>query len=222
MPIPLSMYAGVWGNSSIGMNELRESGKLRPGGGLGAVVIGAAGSAGQSFAAALRKHEIPTVLADKDEIELARLKTDGSAQTVRVDALDEFQIAQVFDQCEAHLGSIDLLVNVAGRGYVRTLAMMRASRAFSERPRTTIGYVINVAAPSDEGGGPITYASSEVAFDRMSEGLAGTIDSSNIRVLTLHRPGSDVAVADLVGRLCNEIRGELTRVQMGTQRAADD
>lgn len=124
-------------------------------------------------------------------------------------------------QCEKHLGSIDLLVNVAGRGYVRTLAMMRASRAFSDRPRSTVGFVINVAATSEDDSGPITYASSEIAFDRLSEGLTGAFDNPFIRVLTLHRPGSDVAVADLVGRLCCEIRGELGGEAKGTRRAAD-
>jgi NAD(P)-dependent dehydrogenase (short-subunit alcohol dehydrogenase family) len=211
----------VGGRSDIERNESRARGKAQPGQNLGAVIIGGAGSAGQSFAAALRKHGVPTVLADKDEIELARLGSDDATETYRVDALDEQQIAHMLECCEAQLGSIDMLVNVAGRGYVRTLAMMRASQAFSERPRSTIGYVVNVAAPGDECGGPITYASSEVAFDRLSEGLTGALDNPNIRVLTLHRPGSDGAVADLVGRICNEIRGEPNRPIQGTQRAAD-
>ena len=190
---------------------MRERGEAQPAHRLGAVVIGAAGSAGQSFAAALRRHGVAAILADRDEIELARIASADSARTVRVDALDEREIAQMLDECEEKLGGIDLLVNVAGRGYVRTLAMMRASRAFSERSRSTIGYVINVAAPSEEGSGPMTYASSEIAFDRLSEGLTGAFDNSLIRVLTLHRPGSDVAVVDLVGRLCAEIRGDADR-----------
>ena len=187
-------------------------------GNIGALVIGAAGAAGQSFTAALRKHGVPTILADKDEVELARIGSAGSAETLRVDALDEGEIAQLFARCEEHLGSIDLLVNVAGRGYVRTLAMMRASRAYSERPRSRVGYVINVAATGEDEDGPISYASSDVAFDRLSEGLTGAFDNPKIRVLTLHRPGSEVAIADLIGRLCQEIR-DLT--PKGTQRAAD-
>ncbi len=205
----------------IGMIGMRERGELEPGGNLGALVIGGAGSAGQSFAAALRKLGVPTILADKDEIELARIASTEAADTFRVDALDEQEIERMLAQCEARLGSIDLLVNVAGRGYVRTLAMLRASRAFSGRPRSTVGYVINVAAPSEDDSGPITYASSEVAFDRLSEGLTGGFDNPNIRVLTLHRPGSEVAVADLVGRLCSEIRGEQGDESKGTRRAAD-
>ena len=205
----------------IAMIGTRERGEVEPSGDLGALVIGAAGTAGQSFAAALRKHGVWTILADKDEIELARIKSALSAETLRVDALDEHEIAQMLARCEEHLGSIDLLVNVAGRGYVRTLAMMRASRAFSERPRSTVAYVINVAAPSEDDSGPITYASSDIAFDRLSEGLTGALDNPNIRVLTLHRLGSDVAIADLVGRLCSEIRGELGGATKGTRRAAD-
>ena len=203
------------------MNVMRGRGELGPSGDLGAVVIGAAGAAGQSFAAALRKHGVPTILADKDEIELARIKSAGPTETIRVDALDEQEIERMLTRCEEHLGSIDLLVNAAGRGYVRTLAMMRASRAYSERPRSTVGYVINVAAPSEDDSGPITYASSDIAFDRLSEGLTGAFDNPNIRILTLHRPGSDVAIADLIGRLCCEIRDELGGETKGTRRAAD-
>ena len=139
------------------------------------------------------------------------------------DVTDDSLEPRMREQTEAALEDGDLILfmmdareGVTSLDQIFAERLRRLDRAHHLHPFSNNRVVV------EEGGGPITYASSEVAFDRMSEGLAGTIDSSNIRVLTLHRPGSDVAVADLVGRLCNEIRGELTRVQMGTQRAADD
>lgn len=174
---------------------------------LRALIVGAGGGAGQAFASSLQRLGVEVIAADQDEVGLARLRHEYQVATVPVDALADDEIATLFDRIEREFGAIDLLINVAGRGYVRTLTMMRVSRAFNRHPRSRTAYVINVAAPAGPDDEMVTYAGSEVAFDRLSQGLSDTIASPLLRILTLHRLESPGAFTDISERVCAELRG---------------
>lgn len=168
------------------------------------VVIGAASGIGAAFAAAMAERGARLVLADRDEMALARLSHELGAATVNCDVLDERSVAAMFDSAEAELGRIDLLINAAGTGYVRTLGVMRASREFARRPRTDRAYIVNLAAEPDAAGG-IEYAGSTLAFNRLSEGLARAIESPELKILTLDRMSDEVLIADLADQLVSQL-----------------
>ena len=58
---------------------------------------------------------------------------------------------------------------------------------------------------SDES--PFEYAGSEVAFNRLADGLARAIENSHLKVLTLSRVPGSAEVADLTDQLLREISG---------------
>lgn len=188
---------------------------------LRALIVGAAGSAGRSFARALLPLGIEVIAADQDEVGLARFRHELGCASFIMNALDDGDVTGLFELVEATFGRIDILINVAGRGYVRTLAMMRVSRAFSERPHDRPTYIVNVGRPSGPEDDIGTYAGSELAFDRLSQGLSETIKNSKVRVLTLPRLESDDAYADMCERLCDELRRSAADFKQGTQSHAN-
>lgn len=188
---------------------------------LRALIVGACGSAGQSFARALLPLGIEVIAVDQDEVGLARLRHELGCASFIMNALDDGDVAGLFELVEATFGRVDILINVAGRGYVRTLAMMRVSRAFSERPHDRSTYIVNVGRPSAPDEDIVTYAGSELAFDRLSHGLSETIANPKIRILTLPRLQSDDAYADMCERLCGELRRSAADFTRGTQSHAN-
>jgi len=84
---------------------------------------------------------------------------------------------------------IDVLINAAGRGYVRTLAMSRMTQAMLPLLRGAVGcrLVINI---SSAGGfvsrdGMFPYASSLEAFDRLSERLRDQVRGMGIEIVNI-------------------------------------
>lgn len=172
-----------------------------------AIIIGAAHGAGLQFAHHLASCGVQLLLVDRDEIALARVKQDTGGATVQCDVLDERCVAEMFATAEALFGHVDLLINAAGTGYVRTLGVMRASREFARRPRLGKAFIVNLAASPDSDESPFEYAGSEVAFNRLAEGLARAIENSDLKVLTLSRVTGSAEVADLTDQLLREISG---------------
>lgn len=168
------------------------------------IVTGAASGIGAAFAAAMAARGAKLVVADRNELALARIRHELDATAVRCDVLDEQSVAAMFDAAEAELGRIDLLINAAGTGYVRTLGVMRASREFARRAHADRAYIVNLAAEPDAAGG-IEYAGSKLAFNRLSEGLARAIESPGLKVLTLDRIADDAVIADLADQLVNQL-----------------
>ena len=169
------------------------------------LVTGAASGIGAAFAAAMAARGAKLVVADRDELALARVRHELNALAVHCDVLDEHSVAAMFDAAEAELGRIDLLINAAGTGYVRTLGVMRASREFARRAHADRAYIVNLAAEPDAGGGGIEYAGSKLAFNRLSEGLARAIEGPGLKVLTLDRIADDVVIADLADQLVAQL-----------------
>ena len=183
-----------------------------------AIVTGAANGAGERFARALAASGARLVLVDRDEIALARLRHDLDAVGIVCDVLCDEGVGGMFDVAEEQFGHVDLLINAAGTGYIRTLGVMRASREFARRPRERKAFIVNVAANPDPDNGPFSYAGSEIAFNRLSSGLADSIQGPELRVLTLDRVELPEAIADLVDQLCRQIVGD--KDEEGTARAA--
>lgn len=169
-----------------------------------AIVTGAAQGSGERFANALAAKGVQLMLVDRDEIALARLRHDIGAIALTCDVLSDEGVNGMFGLAEERFGHIDLLINAAGTGYIRTLGAMRASREFARRPRRRRAYIVNVSAQPD-GDGPFSYAGSELAFSRLANGLADSIQSPDLRILTLERIESAEAIADLVEQLCRQI-----------------
>lgn len=173
-----------------------------------AIIIGAASGVGEEFARSLAARGTRLLLVDRDEFALARLRHELGADAVFCDVLDEMGVSAMFDAAERLFDHVDLLINSAGSGYVRTLGVMRASREFARRPRMQRAFVVNVAARPDDVSGPFEYAGSEVAFHRLTEGLARAIESSELRVLTVDRVANPAAVADLTEQLVRQMTAD--------------
>lgn len=172
-----------------------------------AIVVGAASGTGEQFARHLAARDADLLLVDRDELALARLRHEINAHALACDVLDERCVSGIFDAAEQLLGAVDLLINAAGAGYVRTLGVMRASREFARRPRLARALIVNVAAAFDEAGGPFEYAGSKAAFSRLTDGLARAIEHSDLKVITLDSIGHGEAVADLVDQLLRQLPG---------------
>lgn len=172
---------------------------------LGAIVTGAAEGVGAAFARALAARGAALVVADWDEVALARIRQETGATAIRCDILDERSVRAMFEAAERDLGHVDLLINAAGTGYVRTLGVMRASREFARRPRSERAYIVNLAAQPDAGAGGFEYAGSQVAFSRLSEGLARAIENAELKVLTLDLSEAPAVISDLAEQLVNQL-----------------
>ena len=170
-----------------------------------AIVVGAASGTGEQFARHLAANHADLVLVDRDEFALARLRHEIDAHAMACDVLDERSLSGMFDAAEQLLGAVDLLINAAGAGYVRTLGVMRASREFARRPRLARALIVNVAAAFDEAGSPFEYAGSKAAFSRLTDGLARAIERSDLKVITFDSLGQSEAVADLVDQLLRQL-----------------
>lgn len=184
-----------------------------------AIVTGAAEGVGAAFARALAERGAMLVLADRDEVALARIRQEIGGTAIRCDVLDERSVTRMFDSAGRILGHVDLLINAAGDGYVRTLGVMRSSREFARRARAERAFIVNLAGRPDSREGGFEYAGSQVAFSRLSEGLARAIESSELKVLTLDRVEDPAIISDLAEQLV----GELTKASSARPRdpAAD-
>ena len=170
-----------------------------------AIVAGAANGVGAQFARSLAARGVELLLTDYDEDALARIRQETGAAALHCDVLEERCVTSIFDSSEDRFGAADLLINAAGKGYVRTLGVMRLSREFSRRPRRDKAFIVNLASSPDSGDGPFSYAGSELAFNRLADGLARAIEAPGLRVLTLDRVDQPAAVADLVEQLLREL-----------------
>jgi NAD(P)-dependent dehydrogenase (short-subunit alcohol dehydrogenase family) len=104
---------------------------------------------------------------------------------VASEACVEIFVREVHDR----FGSIHVLVNAAGPGFVRSLGMMRMSHALMPAMRSAGGprLIVNVApAPGlGEATGLFPYAASDSAFARLSEAIALETRGSAIRTVTV-------------------------------------
>lgn len=153
------------------------------------LIAGGAGGVGLVCAEALSRGGAEIILCDIDGIALTSASNRLNAFARFCDAIEENSVAIFAAEMTARYSSIDVLINAAGRGYVRALAMMRMTRAFMPLLRRAEGrrMLINVAPAggfvSSEGMFP--HGSSASAFERLSEALAEQVKGTSIGVATI-------------------------------------
>lgn len=157
------------------------------------LVSGAAGGVGLACAEAFAAAGAELILSDLDGTALTRAAERLGAQAGFCDALSESSVAIFAADVAERVPSLDVLINAAADGYVRSLAMMRMSRALLPLLRRGSGrrFVVNLP-PSV---GPafaddiFPYASSRPAFERLTRALAEQTKGTSIEVVSV-APGN--------------------------------
>lgn len=161
----------------------------RRGESLRVLITGAGGGLGLACAEALTACGAELILTDCDGIALTRAADRLGAFSRYCDAIGGSSVEVFASELAGLFPDIEVLINAAGRGYVRTLAMTRMTQAVLPRLRRAQGcrLVVNI---SSAGGfvsrdGMFPYASSLEAFDRLSERLREQVRGTGIEVVNI-------------------------------------
>jgi len=153
------------------------------------LVSGGAGGVGLACAKVLADANVELILCDIDGFALTDAAKRLSAFARYCDAIEENSVTIFAAEIAEKFGTIDVLINAAGRGYVRAVAMVRMTRAFMPLLRRANGRRILVnLAPA---GGFVSsnemfpHGSSLAAFERLSEALAEQVRGTAIEVATI-------------------------------------
>lgn len=156
---------------------------------LNVLVSGGAGGVGLACAEALVRDGVQLILCDIDGFALAGTARRLGAFARYCDAIEENSVSIFANEVAEKFGTIDVLINAAGRGYVRAVAMVRMTRAFMPLLRRASGrrMLLNVApaggfVSSDD---MFPHGSSLAAFERLSEALAEQVRGTAIEVQTI-------------------------------------
>jgi short-subunit dehydrogenase involved in D-alanine esterification of teichoic acids len=151
------------------------------------LIAGAAGGVGLACAESLGQYRAELILCDIDGVGLTQAGERLQAFTRYCDAIDDHSVEIFADEIAERYPSIDVLINAAGRGYIRALAMLRMTRAFMPLLRRGSGrrLLINVAPA---GGfvattGMFPYASSRRSFHGLSDALREQVRGTSIDVV---------------------------------------
>ena len=150
------------------------------------LISGAASGAGLACAEAFAERGAELILCDWDGIALTTAAKRLGAFSRFCDAGAERGVEIFVEQIGSEFPSIDVLVNAAGRGYVRALTMMRMSRALMPLLRRGRGYRL-IANIAPAGGFAscetiFPYAGSFASFARLSETLIEQCRGTEIEV----------------------------------------
>jgi NAD(P)-dependent dehydrogenase (short-subunit alcohol dehydrogenase family) len=153
------------------------------------LVSGAGSGVGLACARAFAERGAELILSDIDAVSLVQAARELGAFARTCDVCCEASVGAFAADVLRTVSSVDVLINAAGRRYVRTLGMMRMTRAFvpamiGERTETD---VVNVAPVGGfvPGASQFPYAASQEAFDRMSEALAIEVRGTNVTVTSI-------------------------------------
>ena len=153
------------------------------------LIAGGAGGVGLTCADALDGSGAELILCDIDGIALTHAADRLQAFARFCDSMEEHSVAIFSAEVAEKFHGIDVLINAAGRGYVRALAMMRMTRAFMPLLRRASGQrlLINIAPAGGfvASDGMFPYASSLGAFERLSEALSEQVKGTAIEVVTI-------------------------------------
>jgi short-subunit dehydrogenase len=165
------------------------------------LIAGGAGGVGLACAQSLAASGFELILCDIDGIALTRAAEQLHAFARFCDSIEENSVAIFAAEIAEKFGGIDVLINAAGRGYVRALAMMRMTRTFMPLLRRSTGrrLLVNIAPAGGfvASDGMFPYASSLGAFERLSEALSEQVKGTSIEVAT-------IAPKLMRGRLVND------------------
>jgi len=149
------------------------------------LITGVCRGIGRACAEALAARGTELILSDNDASGLSEVVETLGATGYFCDVTSEAGVASFATEVLAQYASLDMLINAAGGGYERTLGMYRVSRALLPALRqSTRRLILNVppsAKDADEAVFP--YASSRLAFHRLSSALAFETCQASITVL---------------------------------------
>jgi len=151
------------------------------------VISGGARGVGLACAYAFAECGADLILCDIDGTALTQAAEMVAAFSRYCDVASETSIAVFAQEVADVFPSIDVLINAAGNSYVRSLGMMRMSRALLPLLRKSSGrrFIFNLAPA-----GGLTpresifpYAGSRQGFDRLSDALCEQVSGTSICVL---------------------------------------
>jgi NAD(P)-dependent dehydrogenase (short-subunit alcohol dehydrogenase family) len=153
------------------------------------LIAGAGGGVGLACADAFAARGAKLVLIDCDGIALSAAASRLGVLSRHCDAIGSCSVEILAEEMRSLLPALDVVINAAGRGYVRTLAMARVTQAMLPLLRKSSGrrLVFNIPStgrfPDPEGMFP--YASSLDGFQRLSAVLQEQTRGSGIEVVTI-------------------------------------
>jgi NADP-dependent 3-hydroxy acid dehydrogenase YdfG len=153
------------------------------------LISGAGGGVGLACAEALSAAGAELLLCDIEGIALTRTAERLRGFARFCDAIEDNSVAILAAEIAEKYSSIDVLINAAGRGYVRALGMMRMTRAFMPLLRRSSGrrMLVNIAPAGGfvSSDGMFPYASSRSAFERLTEAIAEQTRGTSIEVVNV-------------------------------------
>jgi NADP-dependent 3-hydroxy acid dehydrogenase YdfG len=161
----------------------------RFGANLRVLITGAGAGIGLACARAFAEQGAELILSDIDAAALKRVATRFGATGRFCDVASEASVAIFSADILRSYDSLDVLINAAGKSYVRNLGTMRITRAFLPMMKSDGGKkdIVNIAPM----GGPVRdacpfpYAASQEAFERLSEALAENVRGTKVALTTI-------------------------------------
>jgi len=161
----------------------------RSGANLRVLITGAGAGIGYACARAFAEQGAELILSDNDGPALKRAATSFDALGRFCDVASEASVAVFTAEVLKSYASLDILINAAGKGYVRNLGTLRITRAFLPMMKSDgkKKHIVNIA-PMD-GSTPkashFPYAASQEAFDRLSKALAENVRGTKVALTNI-------------------------------------
>ena len=153
------------------------------------LISGAADGIGLACAAAFAGGGAELILCDHDGTGLTRASDGCGAFSRFCDVVSDTSVAVFAAEIAEKFQSIDVLINAAGKRYVRSLGMMRMSRAFLPLLRKAQGrrLIVNVLPSAGYAAAEemFPYAGSRESFERLSDALVEQTRGSSIKVVNM-------------------------------------
>lgn len=174
------------------------------------LITGGGSGVGLACARAFESRGARLILCDCDAPALAQAGRHLGAFARYCDVTADSSVAIFAEELSSRFDGIDVLINAAGDGYVRSLGMMRITLVFlpSMRRERTPKHVFNIAPdfePAGQGDALFPNVSTPRNFRRLSASLAIQARGSAVRVATImprRAMGSSVGAA--IGTKCDE------------------
>ncbi|MEO6433402.1 MAG: SDR family oxidoreductase [Sphingomicrobium sp.] len=157
--------------------------------GLRVLISGISDGVGLPCALAFAERGAELILCDIDSAALTRANDMLGGFSRYCDVISEMSVAAFAHELKSKFSEIDVIINAAGRGYVRTLGMVHLSNALMPLlgKSGSGGMILNIAPA----GGYVStktmfpYAGSQKGFQCLSDAIAAQVKDSPISVISL-------------------------------------